>query len=75
MAEPTVLAVLRIEEPASDAGRREVIVRWSDGSTGAAVAYYADELLISEGDLIGKTLSQVRALHFTRDRDYLQSDD
>jgi hypothetical protein len=73
--EPTVLEVLRIEEPAPDEGRREVIVRWSDGSTGAAVAYYADELLISEGDLIGKTASQVRALHFRRDREHLQRDD
>jgi hypothetical protein len=30
-------------------------------------------VLICEWDLIGKTESQLRALHFRRDRDWLQS--
>jgi hypothetical protein len=34
---------------------------------------YADEILICEGDLIGKTRQQLRSLHFRRDRDWLQS--
>jgi hypothetical protein len=72
--EPTVIEVLRIEEPAPDEGRRRVIARWSDGSTGQALAYFADEILISEGDMIGRTASELRALHFARDRWYLQGD-
>jgi len=31
------------------------------------------EVLICEGDLIGKTHEQFRSLHFRRDRDWLQS--
>jgi hypothetical protein len=75
MAEPTVVDVLRIDEPADGLGRRHVVVRWSDGTTGRALSYYADEILVSEGDLIGKTVGEIRALHFGRDRDYLQRGD
>jgi hypothetical protein len=32
-----------------------------------------DEILICEGDLIGKTSAQLGSLHFRRDRDWLQS--
>jgi len=28
---------------------------------------------MTEGDLLGKTAEQLRALHFRRDRDWLQS--
>ena len=74
MAEPTVIEVLRIDEAAPGAGRRRVVVRWSDGSTGDALSYFADEVLVSEGDLVGKTSSELRNLHFERDREYLQRD-
>ncbi len=37
---------------------------------GEALRWYGDEVLFSEGDLIGKTAAQLRALHFRRDRDY-----
>ena len=33
MNDPTVVEVLRVEEPAPGEGRRHVVVRWSDGST------------------------------------------
>ena len=49
-------------------------LRWSDGSEGEALRWYgADEILICEGDLIGKTREQLRSLHFHQDRDWLQS--
>jgi hypothetical protein len=70
--EPTVTEVLRIEEPAPGEGRRRVIVRWSDGSTGQALAYFADEILVSEGDQLGRTAAEIRTLHFRRDREHLQ---
>ena len=35
--------------------------------------FYSDEVLISEGDLVGKTREAIRSLHFRRDRDWLQS--
>jgi hypothetical protein len=75
VAEPTIAEVLHIEEPALGGGRRRVVVRWSDGSTGQALSYFADEVLVSEGDLVGKTSSELRHLHFARDREYLQRDD
>ena len=71
---PTVVEVMRFEElPLGSRGSRRAIVRWSDGSEGDALSWYADEILICEGDLIGKTREQLRALHFRRDRDWLQS--
>ena len=48
-------------------------MRWSDGSEAEAIRRYADETLIGEGDLIGKTRDQLSSLHFRRDRDWLQS--
>jgi hypothetical protein len=50
-------------------------VRWSDGSVGHGVSYYGDEMLMSEGDMVGKTASELRALYFARDREYLRHDD
>jgi len=74
LADPVVEEILRFENlPAGQGGTRRAIVRWSDGSESTALSWYADELLISEGDLIGKTHEQIRSLHFRRDRDWLQS--
>jgi hypothetical protein len=75
MKDRTVVEVLRVREPAPGEGRRHVVVRWSDGSASRALAYFADEILISEGDLVGKTADELLALHFARDRDYLQRSD
>ena len=60
--------------PQGDSCSRRALVRWSDGSTGEALRWEDDEVLFSEGDLIGKTEAELRTLHFRRDRDYLQSD-
>jgi hypothetical protein len=69
-----VTEVLRFEDvPIGSMGSRRAIVRWSDGSEGEALRWYADEVLLCEGDLIGKTLEQIRSLHYRRDRDWLQS--
>lgn len=57
----------------ADYGPRIAIVRWSNGTTGEAVRFYADEVLICEGDLIGKTREQIRSLHNRRDGDWLRS--
>jgi hypothetical protein len=66
--------VLRFEDlPLGSAASRRAIVRWSDGTESAALTLYADEVLFSEGDLLGKTQAQIRSLHFRRDRDWLQS--
>lgn len=72
--EPIVDEVLRFEDlPLGSAGTRRAIVRWSDRTESDALTWYADEILVSEGDLIGKTRAQIRSLHFHRDRDWLQS--
>jgi hypothetical protein len=72
---------LKVEEvlafealPVGSTGSRRAIVRWSDGSEGEAARWCDDEILLSEGDFIGKTAAQIRSLVFRRDRDYLQSD-
>ena len=73
--DPIVEEVVRCEDlpPGSLAGRR-MIVRWSDGTEGEAVRFYAGRgQLFSEGDLVGKSREQIRSLHFRRDRDWLQS--
>jgi hypothetical protein len=73
-ADPTVTEVVRFEDlPLGSRGSRRAVVRWSDGSEGEALSWYADEILICEGDLIGKAREQLRSLHFRRDRDWLQS--
>jgi hypothetical protein len=45
----------------------------SDSSAAARARFAGDEVLVSEGDLIGKTQDELRSLHFRRDRDWLQS--
>lgn len=73
-ASPTVVEVLRFEDlPLGSRGSRRAVVRWSDGSEGEGLTWFADEILVCEGDLIGKTREQLRTLHFRRDRDWLQS--
>jgi hypothetical protein len=71
---PVVEEVLRFEDlPVGSSATRCAVVRWSDGTESQALAWYGDEILICEGDLLGKTRDQLRSLHFRRDRDRLQS--
>lgn len=71
---PTVVEVLRFEDlPLGSRGSRRAVVRWSDGSEGEGLTWFADEILVCEGDLVGKTRVQLRSLHFRRDREWLQS--
>src|SRR5947209_5387683 len=73
-ANPFVTEVIQFENlAAEELGSRRAVVRWSDGSEGEALRWYGDEILICEGDLIGKTRDELRSLHFRRDRDWLQS--
>jgi len=73
-AAPIVEEVLRFEDlPVGSLGTRRAVVRWSDGSEGEGLKWFGDEIMICEGDLIGKTRDQLRSLHFRRDRDWLQS--
>lgn len=64
---PTVEEVVRFEGlPFGEAGSRRAVARWSDGSVSEAIRWDPDELLFSEGDLIGKTREQIRSLHCRR---------
>jgi hypothetical protein len=58
--------------PESMASRRAV-ARWSDGTEGEALGWYADEVRVGEGELIGKTHAELRSLQLRRDHDWLQS--
>lgn len=70
-----ILEVIAVEAlPLCASGSRRAVVKWSDGSVGEAMRWFDDEILFSEGDLIGKSETQLRSLHFRRDRDYLRSD-
>lgn len=74
ISEPVVEEIVRFEDlPLEAPGTRRAIVRWSDGTETAAMTWYDDEILVCEGDFIGKTPTQIRSLHFRRDRDWLQS--
>ena len=71
---PTVERILRFEDlPIESMGSRWAVVRWSDGTAGGALRWHADEVLVCEGDLIGKAEAEFRSLHFRRNRDGLQS--
>jgi hypothetical protein len=59
--------------PLSSLASRRAIVRFSDGTEGEALRWYHDDVLICEGDLIGKTREQLRSLHFRRGRDWRRS--
>lgn len=66
--------VLRFEDlPVGPMASSRAVVRWSDGSESEALRWFDDEVLVSEGDLVGKTREQIRSLHFRRDRDWLRS--
>jgi hypothetical protein len=75
VSEPIITRVVAIEElpPGSPATRR-LIAEWSDGSQSEALAWFSDEWLVSEGDLIGLTRDQVRGLVHRRDRQWLQDE-
>ena len=48
---PTVVEVVRFEElPLGSRGSRRAVVRWSDGTEGEALSWFADEILVCEGD-------------------------
>lgn len=71
---PTVVEVLRFEDlPLGSRGSRRAVVRWSDGCEGEGLTWFADEILVCEGDLVGKTRAQLCSLHFRRDCEWLQS--
>jgi hypothetical protein len=71
-AEPVVADVIRFETlPIDSNGSRRALVRGSDGTEGEACRWYDDEILICEGDLMGKTQAEIRHKHFRRDHDYL----
>jgi hypothetical protein len=59
--------------PPRQKGFRRGVVRWSDGRIAETLRWWADEIFICEGALLGKSASQVRALHLHRDGEFLQS--
>ncbi|WP_157592150.1 hypothetical protein [Solirubrobacter soli] len=72
---PVVVEVVAFEAlRADERGSRRAIVRWSDGTTGEALRWYDDEVLVCEGDLIGKTIAELRTLHFARDKQFLRDE-
>ena len=61
-SEPIVEEVLRFEDlPPGPAGTRRAVVRWSDGTEGAAMTWYSDEILVCEGDHGNSRLMSPRA--------------
>lgn len=75
MPEPTVVELVEVRDlPLDVPGSRALVVRWSDGTTSEAMRFYADEVLFSEGDLVGKTRPGIRALLHERDIEFLRED-
>lgn len=60
------------QSPPGTAGQGMLIVRWSDGTASEAPRLYAEESLISDSDLAGKTWEQVRAVGHRRDVEHLR---
>jgi hypothetical protein len=75
VSDPVITRVVAIEElPPGSRATRRLIAEWSDGSQSEALTWFSDEWLVSEGDLIGLTGDQVRALAHRRDRQWLRDD-
>lgn len=75
MSEPVITRVVAIEElPPGSRATRRLIAKWSDGSQSEALAWFSDEWLVGEGDLIGLTRHEVRALAHRRNREWLGDD-
>lgn len=71
---PTVVSVVAFETlPLGSSGSRRAIVEWSDGSIGEGLRWFDDEILLCEGDVIGKKRTELVALKRRRDADYLTS--
>jgi hypothetical protein len=54
-------------------GRATLRVALEDGSEQDTISWYLDELTFTPQDAIGRTVQELRQLHFQRDRAYLQS--
>jgi hypothetical protein len=53
---PVVTEVVASEDlPVGSVASRRAVVRGSDGSIGEALRWYGDEVLFTEGDLLGRT--------------------
>lgn len=73
MSEPVVEEVVGVESlPLGSRASRRLIVRWSDGTESSALDWFSDEWLVSEGDVVGLTQSQVRSLAHRRDVQFLR---
>lgn len=75
VSEPVITRVVAVEDlPPGSRATRRLIAEWSDGSQSEALAWFSDEWLVSEGNLIGLTRDQVRALAHRRDHQWLLDD-
>jgi hypothetical protein len=75
VSEPVITRVVAVADlPPGSRATRRLIAEWSDGTQSEALAWFRDEWLVTEGDLIGLTRDEVRALADRRDRDWLRDD-
>ena len=66
---PTVVEILRFEDlPLGSRGSRRAVVRWSDGTEGEALTWYADEVLVCEGDHGNSRLMALGSRSLRRER-------
>jgi hypothetical protein len=73
VTEPVVEQVIGVRDlPLGDSASRELVVRWSNGTEAVALRWYADEWLVSEGDLVGKTATEIRSLAHASDVQSIQ---
>lgn len=73
--EPTVRQVIAFEElPMTTKFSRRAVVEWSDGSVGEAARWWGDEVLLTEGDLLGATEAAIQAKIHGRDVDWLKGE-
>ena len=75
VSEPVITRVVAVEElPPGSRATRRLIAAWSDDTQSEALAWFSDEWLVTEGDLIGLTRDEVRALAHRRDRQWLRAE-
>lgn len=75
VSDPVVTRIVAIEElPLGSPASRRLIAEWSDGTESEAIAWFAEDWLLSEGDLIGLTRTQIRTLAHNRNTQSLRDD-
>jgi len=65
--------IIKTEFTRSSFGPTTINASFDDGSEEDIISFYEDEISFSEAEIIGKTKTEARKIHFKKDKAFLQS--